>query len=349
MPAEGLARCVRRSSQASSFAPLSQLALIAVVIGFGAGVAALAWAWAAAALMALLVIATWLRARLQRITAPPTSFRAADYWRFAAPRAVTDVVSAALERLDLLLVAYLLGEVQAGLYGASNRLIVAGQLMMFATSQAMAPQLSAAFGRGDNDEAKHVLHTVSAWNVTLLWPMFLTMAFGAETILRLFGDEFTDGARLVQIFSVALVVVIGLGVGDTLLLMTGGSLASLINHLVALAVMVGLAVVLLPRVGVVGAAWAWAASRIIVRLLAVVRVWQTKRIHGLGRPVVVAGLVAIVAFVPTGWLVHHVVDNGVLAIVAHLVLGGLVQLAGCLRFREILELDRLRDVVGSRH
>ncbi len=328
--------------------PVTQLILVGAVIALAADVAALAWAWTGAAVASLTVIAFWLHRRVRRIDAAGESFASADYWRFATPRAMTDMVSSGLERLDLLLVAYLLDEAQAGVYGASNRLVVAGQLMMFATAQSMAPHLSAAFGRDDRDEAEHVLHTVSAWNVTLLWPVFLTMAFGAETMLRLFGDDFTEGARLVQIFSVALVIIIGLGVGDTLLLMTGRSLASLVNHLVALATMIGLSVLLLPRVGVAGAAWAWAASRIIIRLLAVVRVWRSNRVHGLGRPVLVAGLIALIAYVPSGWLVHHTIGNGVVAIGVHLALGALLQLGACLHFRQLLELDQLMAIAGRR-
>ncbi|MDH4277246.1 MAG: lipopolysaccharide biosynthesis protein [Acidimicrobiia bacterium] len=324
--------------------PIVQLALVALVVVMAADVAALAWAWAGAAVVSLAVITVWLRNRLNRIDAPAGTFRSSDYWRFAAPRALTDVISSALERLDLLLVAYVLGEAQAGVYGAANRLIVAGQLMMFATSQSMAPHLSAAFAQDDNEEAEHVLHTVSAWNVTLLWPVFLTMAFGAETILRLFGDDFTDGTRLVQIFSVALVIIIGLGVGDTLLLMTGRSLASLVNHLLALVTMVGLSLVLLPRVGVVGAAWAWAASRILIRVLAVITVWRTNRVHGLGRSVMVAGLIAFLAYVPTGWLIHRGIDNGVLALGVHVAVGAVIQLVISLRFRELLELDQLLTI-----
>ena len=328
--------------------PVGQLMLVATVIMATGDVAALAWAWAGAAIASLAVIGFWLRRRLSRIDAPDEPFRTVEYWRFAAPRALTDLVSSALERLDLLLVAYMLGEAQAGLYGASNRLIVAGQLMMFATAQSMAPHLSAAFERDRNDDARHVLHTVSAWNVTLLWPVFLTLAFGAETVLQLFGQGFADGAPLVRILSLALVVIIGLGVGDTLLLMTGRSVASLINHLVALGLMVGLSALLLPRVGVVGAAWAWAASRTVIRVLAVIQVWRSDGVHGLGRPVLVAALIAVLAFVPAGWIAHRWIDNGILAIVAHVVVGGLLQLAGCLRFRDLLELDQLLAIARRR-
>jgi O-antigen/teichoic acid export membrane protein len=328
--------------------PLAQLALVSAVVVIGGRTEFLAAAWAGAAVITLVPIAVWLRARLARVRVTAETFRRREYWRFATPRAFTDLLSSALERLDLLLVAYFLDEAAAGVYGTSNRLIVAGQLMMFATAQSMAPHLSANFVRGRLDRAKHVLQTVSAWNVTLLWPMFIGLAFGARPVLRLFGEEFTEGVRLVQVFAISLVIIVGLGVGDTLLLMTGRSLASLVNHVAGLAVMVLVSAVLLPRIGVIGAAWGWAASRILIRALAVLQVWRHNGVHGLGLPVVVAAGIALVAYLPIGWLAHGGIDHGLGAIAVHVVVGGLIQTALCFRFRDVLELDQLLTIVRGR-
>jgi O-antigen/teichoic acid export membrane protein len=328
--------------------PLAQLAFVVGVLLITTEIWPLAAAWAAASVIATIPAAIWLRRRLGRITTPRSPFRVLDYWRFTAPRALTDLVSSALERLDVLLVAYFLSETEAGLYGASNRLIVAGQLMMYATSQSMAPHLSASFLQGRYADAKSLLNTVTAWNVTLLWPMFLGLAFGADTVLRAFGDGFVDGAPVVRVLALSLLIIIGLGVGDTLLLMTGDSVASLLNHAVALAMMVLTSALLLPRVGLIGAAWAWALSRILIRGLAVIRVWQTSRVHVFGRPVVIAGVIALAAYVPTGLAAHRLIDNGVTAIAAH-ALGGLtVQLALAARFRNDLEFDQLLMVLARR-
>ena len=328
--------------------PILQFALVALVVLASGQPVGLAVAWGAAAVVTAVPIAAWLRRRLKKIPHAAQPFSSSEYWRFAAPRALTDVLSSALERVDVLLVAYILDQAQAGLYGTANRLIVAGQLMMFATAQSMAPHLSANFVKGRHAQAKQVLQTVSAWNVTLLWPMFIGLAFGAPVVLRLFGQDFTEGAVLVQVFAVSLLVIIGLGVGDTVLLMTGRSMASLVNHAIGLAVMIGLAFLLLPRIGVVGAAWAWAASRILIRLLAVLQVWKLNGVHGLGLPVLIAAVISVVAYGPTGWIAHNSISNGVLAVAVHAAVGGVIQLALCLRFRRQLELDQLSAIIRRR-
>jgi O-antigen/teichoic acid export membrane protein len=354
--------------------PLSQLVLVGVVIVTTDEVWPLALAWAASSALAMAAVGNWLRSRLARIDrasngesdngatgnretdsgetdngeAARSGFDPKTYWRFTGPRAVADLLSASLERLDVLLVAIIVGEAGAGMYGASNRLILAGQLMMIATAQSMAPLLSANFLKGRNDDAQRVLRTISGWNVTLLWPVFICLAFGARTALSVFGPEFTDAAPLVVVLSLAFLVIIGLGIGDTLLVMTGDAVASLINHAIALAVMIGAALALLPTVGIIGAAWAWALSRVTLRVLAVARVRYTTGVHAIGPPLLTAAAVATVSFVPTGLAARAILGEGPAQVAAHVAVGALIQLTLVLRLRERLEVDQLVATITRR-
>lgn len=340
--------------------PLSQLLFVVTVIIVTDEIWPLAIAWAASSTVAAVAAAAWLRNRLAILrsrvgnrtgadgTAGDDPLKPGEYWKFTGPRALSDLLSASLERLDVLLVAIFIGEVGAGMYGASNRLILAGQLMMIATAQSMAPLLSANFLKGRNDEAQRVLRTISGWNVTLLWPVFICLAFGSRTALSVFGTEFTDASSLVVVLSVAFLIIIGLGMGDTLLMMTGDSVASLVNHAVTLAIMIGSAVLLLPSVGIVGAAWSWALSRIVLRVLAIARVWHTKRVHSFGLPVITAAILAAASYVPIGITSRLLIGESVTAVVVNVLAGGVIHLCLLLRFRNQLELDRLLTVVARR-
>jgi O-antigen/teichoic acid export membrane protein len=326
--------------------PVGRLVIVLAVMATTDSVVALAVAWAATSLVTATSIGLWLRRRVARLRerngqpAPDHRFDR-EYARFAAPRALADLVSAALDRLDVVLVAVLVGEAGAGLYGASGRLILAGQLTMVATAQSMAPVLTAAFSTGRTAEAQRILRTVTAWNITLLWPVFICLGFGARTALSVFGSEFGEAWPLVVVLSVGLLIVIGMGGGDTLLTTTGDSLASLLNHVVALAIMVTTAIVLLPAVGIVGAAWAWALSRVALRSLAGLRVWRTKGIHGFGRPVPIAAALAMAAYVPAGILALAVAGPGWGAVALNVAFGVATHLILLARFRAPLDLDGL--------
>lgn len=332
--------------------PISQLLFVVTVILAAETLPNLALAWAGSSALTVLAIGWWLRRRVARIgvnnpgsAAPGVRGR---YLRFTSSRAGADLVSAALERLDIILVAAVLGQADAGLYGASGRLILAGQLLMIAASQSTAPLLTASFSAGRDREAQDLLRTVTGWNVTLLWPVFLCLGFGASTALSIFGSDFDDGSSLVIVLSVAMLVIVAMGGGDTVLTSTGASLASLVNHVVALVVMVVSAVILLPAVGLVGAALAWALSRLTLRGLAVWRVWRLRRVNAIGRPVILAAGAAGVAYLPTGVALTLALDPGPLAVGLHLAVGGAIHLALLSRLRSELDLDRFLAVFTRR-
>lgn len=332
--------------------PVTQLTLVIVVILTTGSLSTLALAWAGSSTLTVIAIGWWLRRRVAQVRSnhvePASAGLRGRYLRFAWGRAGADLVSAALERLDVILVAALLGQADAGLYGASGRLILAGQLLMIAASQSTAPLLTASFSAGRNQEAQTLLRTVTGWNVTLLWPVFICLGFGAPTALSFFGAEFTDGADLVVVLSVAMLVIVAIGGGDTVLVSTGASMASLANHVIALVVMVGSAIVLLPAIGLVGAAWSWALSRLVLRGLAAAHVWRLRRVTAFGRPVFLAAGAATCAYVPLGLAVTMTLDPGPLAVAVQVLIGAAIHLVLLSRLRVELDLDRFIAVFTRR-
>lgn len=328
--------------------PISQLLLVVAVLMTADSLPTLALAWAGSSLLTALAIGWWLRRRVARIDVnnpgPASPGVRGRYLRFASGRAGADLVSAALERLDVILVAAILGQADAGVYGAAGRLILAGQLLMIAAAQSTAPLLTASFSADRNDEAQDLLRTVTGWNVTLLWPVFICLGFGAPTALSVFGSDFDDGAPLVVVLSVTMLVIVALGGGDTVLTSTGASLASLFNTVIALTVLVGSALVLLPRVGLVGAALAWSLARITLRSLAVLRVWRVRRVHAVGPQVLLAAGAATLAYGPIGLTLTLTTDPGPIPVAVNVVAGGLLHLAVLSRLRAELDLDRFLAV-----
>lgn len=317
--------------------PLGQLGLVALVAFATDVIWPLALAWAAAAILAVVPLGVWLTRRIGRIPRPVEPF-AGDFWGYARPRAGADLVNATLERLDLLLVSALVGSAGAGLYSAANRLILAGQMVMVATSQAMAPQLSANFARDDRSSAQSLLQTLVGWQMLLLWPVFVGLVFLADEVLPLFGQDFIDARWLVIILALSLMAVVGIGVGDLVLLMTGSSFSSLVNNSIALVVMVAVSLVLLPEVGVVGAAWAWGSSRICLRSLSTWQVWHRTGVHPFGSQVALSAAVALAAWIPAG-LVSTLVENDLLSVLTMAVVGLVAQGTLCAVLRRPLGID----------
>ena len=286
--------------------------LLQLLLVSGAGVAALwtagsmpvfALAWAAPYLPVAVLSAYALR-NLHRARRPPgvTTHPAErrvlrrDFWRFTGPRALASVAQLALQRVDVLLVAALGGLAPAAIYAVSGRFVVLVQFANQGISQSVQPRLAEALATGDRRTANHLYQTATGWLVLVTWPICLLVATLAPVYLRLFGDGYTAGATVVRVLAVAMLVATGCGMVDMVLSMAGRTSWNLANVLVALAVTIGLDVLLIPRFGALGAAIGLACAMVANNLLPLVQVNRAVGLHPFGPGTRVAALLSLTCF-----------------------------------------------------
>ncbi|MBM0258171.1 lipopolysaccharide biosynthesis protein [Micromonospora sp. 4G55] len=234
-----------------------------VVVGFGAWLLPIALAVAAAGV--LLVRPLGLSAGV-RLLPDGTDWR--TFWGFALPRAVSAAIDASSMWVGVLLTSALAGATDAGVFSAVGRYALAGLLVMQGLRVAVAPQLSRLLGQGRNPDAALVYRRVTVLVIILSWPAYLLLAVFAPGFLSLFGQEFAAGATPLVVLAGGMMVNSGVGIVQTMLLMSGNSRRHLYATLVGLALTVGLGVLLIPDHGALGAAYAWAAGIVVENLLA---------------------------------------------------------------------------------
>ena len=332
--------------------PLLQTALAVIAIAVGGGLA-LTVAWAAPYVVSA-ALAWWWLSRLQQSAlrrhreadgaVPRPS--AAGYWRYTAPRAVGAAAQVALQRLDIVLVASLLGAEEAALYTAATRFVVLGQLFGTAISFAVAPALGVAIARGDRAGAGRLFRTATTWLVLLTWPIHLGVAVLSPLLLRMFGPGYEAGTPVVVILCFAMLCATGVGSVDTVLLMAGRTTWSLGNTVLALAANIAVDLLLIPRIGIAGAAVGWATAIVIANLLALAQVSRSPGLHPFDRAwVTAAGLAAVcIGLVPAGFL--WVGGGHPVARVFGLTVGVGLFAGGCWRARATL---RLPELLALRH
>ena len=110
------------------------------------------------------------------------------------------------------------------------------------------------FSRGLLRQAGDVYKAGTAWFIALAWPACLFMAVFSPVIMRLFGKEFVAGATTLIILAVAMLVNTGCGSCGVVLSMTGRTVANLTIAFVAAAADVGGNFLLVPHLGMRGAA-----------------------------------------------------------------------------------------------
>ena len=284
----------------------TQTAAVLVVTSLGMGVVGTTAAWAVPYVVAALFAAVALRrlARRRHSSAPAEGVVVSGYapvrrefWSFTWPRGVTRLAQIVIQRADILIVAALRSPGEAAIYTAATRFVALGQFGTQAIQQVLQPRFTALLASGDRDTLGAVYRTSTAWSMTLSWPMYLVVGCAPAFYLRLFGEDYRDmGVPVVVTMAGAMLFAVATGPVDTLLLMHGKSALSMVNAFVALAVDLGLCFVLIPRLGVWGAALAWACAVATRCTLAVLQVRRYVGLSSVSRAALIVGALNVVCF-----------------------------------------------------
>jgi O-antigen/teichoic acid export membrane protein len=267
-----------------------------------------------------------------------------EFWRFTAPRALASVAQLALQRVDVLLVAALGGLVPAAVYAVAGRFVVLIQFANQGISQSVQPRLAEALAMGDLAAANHLYRIATGWLVLVTWPVSLLVMLFAPVYLGAFGAGYRAGADVVVVLAGAMLVATGCGMVDMVLAMAGRTSWNLVNVLIALAVTVGLDVVLIPRYGALGAAVGLACGMVANNVLPLIQVGRAAGLHPFGAGTATAALLSAGCFGVLPRIVTAAIGTGAggLAVALGLAVPAYCAGAWLLRVRLALDAFKLR-------
>ena len=182
------------------------------------------------------------------------------------------------------------------MYAAATRFLVLGLMFVQAIQQVMAPKISECLALGEDGRAEAIYRTTTTWLTLVSWPIYFMAMLFAPLLMSIFGPRFERGATAAVILCGAMLVATACGPVDSMLLMAGRSVLSLINTGLALATNVGLDLVLVPSSASPGAAMGWAAGIFVNNLLPLWQVNRFLRMHPLGPGTLTAMAISIVSF-----------------------------------------------------
>jgi O-antigen/teichoic acid export membrane protein len=282
----------------SVFVPIARPALIGGAVLLGGGLVGGLVGWlvplVVAGVAAALLIVQPLELRKGAVLRP-TAEDGRAFWGFAFPRAASVAIDAGSMWIGVLLTNALAGQEQAGVFAAVGRYALAGLLVMHGLRVAVGPQLSRLLGAGSTVEAAAVHRRTTRWIVLLSWPAYLLLAVFSPGFLEVFGPEFAVGAGAMAVLAGAMAVNVGVGLSQTVLLMSGNSRGHLCATVAGLTLTVALGCALIPPYGAMGAALAWSIGIVTENALAAVLAHRV-----LGRPPADRGLLIAGAAVLLG-------------------------------------------------
>jgi O-antigen/teichoic acid export membrane protein len=330
--------------------PASRPVLLGAVVALGLGSTAVALSYGLPILIGAVVVLAWLgRLRARVMPGPgkpsPTAELARRFWAYAAPRGVHAVVITTTLWLDVMLLSGLRTAAEAAVYTAATRFLVLGEAALHAVVSVISPQVSRLLAEHDRDGAATIYRTSTWWLMSLTWPLFLAMAAFAPLLLKLFGSGFAEGATALTVLSLASLASMAVGPAGAVLLMAGHSMLGLAVGGAGLGLNLALNLVLIPRFGLVGAAWAWATSIVLTNLAGAALL---RRLEGMSAFAAGMGVVATAALATYGALgaaFRLAFGAGVISFAAYAVIATVAYGVIIYRFRGGLRLGLMRDAI----
>ncbi len=334
--------------------PTVQLVLAALAIGAGASATWLAIGWGTGFQVSLIAAVVWL-IRLRRRhegpsskTGPTLKKVALEFWAFSLPRALASMFRVGVLWLDVLLVGALMTPRDAAIYTVATRVIQAGYLATDAIGQAVEPMFSSLLAGGHRDRTHKLYQVSTAWLVGLTWPLFLAAWVFAPAILGLFGSDFREAAPVVAILAGSALLGSGFGSIDILLVMAGKSVWSLGNSAAALTTNVVLNLILIPKMGINGAALAWAISRIVSNVLPFLEMRSMLGINPVSRGWRTVTAASLATFGLIGLGLRLTLGTGLGVVAVYVLIAGAAYLTIIWRERQHLELAAFTGMIGKR-
>lgn len=276
--------------------PVAQLVAVWIATGLTASVAVAAGAWVVPAALVGVPMALLLARRLgsRPVEVGSWARTGREFWRFTVPRAGAQVLQVTILWFDTLLLSAVAGPATAGVYAVATRFVLVGTFAAEALQQVVGPRVAAQLALDDRTGAARVLGAAAGWQVLLVWPSFVLLAVFAPGVLAVFGASYTEAAAVLGVLALGLLAAAPAGPSDSVLLMAGRSRANLGVTALAAAVNIVGNLALVPTMGMVGAAVAWAASIGVGAIVPAILV-RGMGIVPTGRPAATAAAVGLVA------------------------------------------------------
>jgi O-antigen/teichoic acid export membrane protein len=287
------------------------------------------------------MVVEWRVARTNALLVDGVSV-ARRFWGFTGPRAVAGVLQTALQRVDVVLVAALAGFGATAVYSVAGRFVLVGQLVNQAISQSVQPRLAELLSTGNRPAARRLYQGATAWLVLLAWPPCLLTGVFASLYLGLFGPGYGSATAVVAVLAGAVLLASACGMVDMVLAMAGRTTWNLANVALALAVLIGVDVAAVPRMGALGAAIGLAAAIATNNLVPLAQIGMLLRLHPFGPGTLGACALALGWFGALPLAVVALAGSGPASLAGCLAVGGTGYATCCWRWRRGFGLIALR-------
>jgi O-antigen/teichoic acid export membrane protein len=202
-----------------------------------------------------------------------------EYFSFLTAAYLSNILIFFLSLSDLIILGVMSSSEQVGIYFAAKKTALTIGILLISLNVILGPVISHLYSGKQYDQLSHAYKTGTQWIVALGLPVLLMILFFSREILSLFGPAFISGQLCLIILSLGQFTGLSVGSVAYMLLMTGHQTWVVFNALGAFCFNMLLMVILVPRYGIIGAAWATGTTMVLGNIIALVQVYWLLGLH----------------------------------------------------------------------
>lgn len=161
-----------------------------------------------------------------------------------------------------------------GIFGAASRVVVLLNFLVLAVTSIASPKFAALHQQGDMQALGALVKSSTKLLILTASPAFVILFFMPDQLMGVFGHEFASGAAVIMVLAAGQLVNIVTGPAGNVLMMCGHEHLVRNTLLVSAVVCVSISLLLIPQMGVIGAAIALSITVSIENLIMAALVWK---------------------------------------------------------------------------
>jgi O-antigen/teichoic acid export membrane protein len=225
---------------------------------------------------------------------------------FSAPLYVSTLIVLFEGNLETFFLGALGAIASVGIFTVAARVNLVGKMFHQAVEVAAMPIVSELHSQGEHRQLGHFYQSMTKWTFMSNVPLFLSVLLFSKPILSVFGEDFVAGSTALIILFCGSLVNAGTGINGVMIPMTGNTWLNAVNTVLTLVVKLTLSFLLIPSLGVVGAAITWTGTWSVLNLARTLEIFVLLRLlpynKSFIKPIVAGAVAAAVAFAMAQWV-----------------------------------------------
>ncbi|MBD3287659.1 oligosaccharide flippase family protein [candidate division KSB1 bacterium] len=198
---------------------------------------------------------------------------------FSLPILGESILNYIISWIDILILGYYASSAEVGILGIVYRISIVLVFVQYSFNAIFSPMISELYGTNRLCRLEQLFKLQTRWAFSFTLPLLILIILFPSHIMQVFGNSFVDGALALVIISIGRFSDTVVGASGLMIMMIGKPKINTINSLIILIIKIILNIILIPKFGLLGAAFAGAVSILLMDIMRVCEVYYILKIH----------------------------------------------------------------------